>query len=124
MNTEPSRIPPVRKRGGVWVEICEDEYRIAPLGLLDLQELQPKIDLIQTIVGAPTAEQFSAMVDIVSTAMRRNYDIERDAVAAMFDLSNFQRILYATLNVAGLERRETPPEGETVASIGPASMPH
>lgn len=121
---EPEKIPTEQKRGGVWITIGEVQYRIPPLGFLDVQELQAEIEGLQSIAGIPSREQMQTVVKITHAAIRRNYpSLSFEAVGQMLDLGNFQPILFAVLTVSGFERSAAP-KGEAPASTGPESMPH
>lgn len=120
--SKPVRVQPARRRGGRWVAIGEEEYQVAPLGFLSLQELGEDIQSLQKIAGMPTREQMAVVVRIVHAGLARNYDVTEDQVAGMLDVENYGRIISAVLGIAGLERASGPPSGEPRAmSTGPES---
>lgn len=121
---EVKRMPPTaaRNRGGDWVTIGLEAYRIPPLGLLSIQDLGDDIKSLAGIKGVPTREQMQVVVRIVHTAMQRNYPEIRDTdVGEMLDMGNFSDILGSVLQIAGF-KKAGPDAGETKpASSGATS---
>ncbi len=120
-----TRVPPERNRGGEWIEIGEEEYRIPPLGLLGVQEISGDLTSLQGMRGVPTKEQMGIVVAVVHSAMKRNYPkLTVEEVGEMLDLENFNRIFGAVMRIAGFVR-PTPgakdASGETGASTGQPS---
>ena len=118
MNDEPkdeiTRVPPELRRGGAWVVLGLDEYRIPPLAFGDIQDLQDSLPLLAKINGVPTKEQMGVVNNIVYRAMRRNYPtITEQQVTDMLDVKNFQDVLMAVLNTSGFRRAEP---GEAVTA--------
>ena len=106
-----TRIQPANKRGGVWVQMGEEEYRIPPLGFGSLKDLQERITTLQGMVGIPNADQLQAVAEIVHQAIIRNYpDMPLAQVVDMLDMANFQPVLNAVLNTAGYRKAA---EGES-----------
>lgn len=119
------RYTPQTKRGGKWVRFGLEEFRIPPLGFLDVQEMQPDVDALRTVVGAPTADQWRSVHAIVWAAMKRNYpSLTIDEVKERVDLGNWLAVTTAVFGVSGYTRVEKGP-GELMPgpSIGTASTP-
>jgi hypothetical protein len=116
------RIQPQRRRGGEWVQIGLDEYRIPPLGLGDIQELAPEIEKLKGITQLPDKDQMDAVFKIVHCALLRNYpDHPMSETRAMVDLGNFQEILGKVMGIAGFMKVSGVPSGEVKASTGTQS---
>ncbi|HEY6020565.1 MAG TPA: hypothetical protein VIY48_11950 [Candidatus Paceibacterota bacterium] len=110
-----TRIPPVNKRGGKWVRMGMEEYRIPPLGFGAIQELQSRLGALQGMTAAPTPEQVKIVAEIVHMALQRNYpDIKAEQVAEMLDLGNFREVFGAVLSMSGYS--EGKPSGEQPAT--------
>lgn len=120
-----TRVPPKGKRGGQWVTIGEESYRIPPLGFMQIQEFSDDVKSLDQIEGSrPSNEQMHTIFRIVHAAMSRNYpDLKVEEVADMIDLGNYTQILIVVLAIAGFEKRSVAPKGETAASTGTASTP-
>lgn len=121
-----TKVPPTGKRGGVWVPIGEEEYRIPPLGFRSIQDLADDVAGLAEMGAKPTAAQMQVVARIVHAAMARNYPaLSVDDVHDMLDLGNYQRILDAVLAGAGFVQVVAGGvgPGEAPASIGTASMP-
>ncbi len=108
------RVQPVRSRGGVWVVFGDEEYRVPPLNLLAIQDLQGRVETLGAMGAVPTAEQMGVITDVLHAAMARNYPaITREEVGDMLDLGNFAAAMNAALAVSGFEKRAA---GEVLAS--------
>ena len=120
-----TRVEPPKNRGGVWVVFGTEEYKVPALGFQAVIELQDKVKGLAEIGTAPTPEQADTVSEIVWRALRRNYpEIAKADVVDMLDLSNFQPVVSAVLNVSGFQRAkagESP--GEASASTGMESTP-
>lgn len=122
----PTRVTPAKNRGGEWVTFGDEQYRVPPLSLRSVIDLQAQVETLKAMAGGrPTADQMDVIVDIVHAALARNYpDLPRDDVGDMVDLSNYREVLGAVLQIAGFVRREGEASGEAaVASTGTASTP-
>jgi len=112
------RVEPARSRGGKWVRIGDEEYKVPALALLAIQELQAEVPKLASIRGIPSAEQMGVVFKIIHAALARNYpDLKVKDVEEMIDLSNFQDVLNSVLEVSGFKRV---PPGEGVA---PGELP-
>jgi len=118
-----TRVQPKGKRGGQWVTIGDEAYRIPPLGFLQIQEFGEDVASLDKIEGnRPSNEQMQTIFRIVHAAMSRNYpDLTVEEVADMIDLGNYTQILIVVLAISGFEKRSAAPQGETAASTGTAS---
>jgi hypothetical protein len=126
---EVTRVPPERKRGGVWVTFGEEAYRVPPLALDDIQELQQQFEAVMTGVAAsiPTGDRLKAVQEIVHAALARNYpSMTLEVVRDMIDLGNYAEAMNAVFSVSGFQRKAgTPAPGETAASSTgmPSTLP-
>lgn len=112
------RVQPTGKRGGEWVTLGEEAYRIPPLGFRAVQELQDEVQGLASIGQRPTPEQMGTVSRIVHAAMVRNYpDLTVEEVDDMLDLGNYQEVLGAVLSIAGFKKAGAGP-GEPTASVG------
>ena len=119
------RIQPERNRGGVWVRIGDEEYRIAPLAFAALQELGDDVPKLREIQGGvPNGDQMGIVIRLITSALNRNYPkLKESDVREMIDLGNFGEVLNAVMAVAGFVRRTGEP-GEMKASTGdPSTSP-
>lgn len=118
-----TRVQPAGKRGGEWVVIGDEAYRIPPLGFRAVQELADDVADLANIGARPTPAQMGTVARIVQAAMARNYpDITTEQVDDMLDLGNYQAVLGAVLHIGGF-REGRGGQGEAAASIGAGSTP-
>lgn len=105
VDKEVKRIPPASNRGGVWVQMGLEEYRIPPLGFGALKDIGERMKILQGIKDIPNADQLACVAEIVQLAMKRNYpDITVDNILDMLDMGNFHEVLGAVLATAGYRR--------------------
>ena len=101
---------------GTPIKIGKQVLIVPALNFKSLKALKPKLAMLSSL--NPTAEiadeVHEAMIDIVHTALRRNYpNMSREDIEDGFDLANRDRIIKAVMGVSGL----TPSgEGKPVAS--------
>lgn len=96
------RIPPTENRGGAWVQMGMEEYRIPPLGFGAIKELPDKLSALKGMGAVPTGEQMDVVAEIVQMAMKRNYpDITVGEVFDKLDLGNFSIVFNAVLSMNG-----------------------
>ena len=122
----PQKVQPQGKRGGQWITLGTEQYRIPPLAFIAVQELQDDVMGLAQMGARPTPEQMGVVARIVQSAMARNYpDITTDQVNEMLDLGNYQHVLGAVLAVAGFTKEAgTDGSGEASASTGaPSTAP-
>lgn len=118
---QPTRVPPEKSRGGDWVQLGDELYRIPPLAFRDLQDLADEIESLKDIDGRPSQAQMRTVVKIVLAALKRNYpSATMEQVDDMLDIGNYGVVLNAVLSIGGLRKVGGPP-GEVVASTGPGS---
>ena len=101
------------------------DWLVPPLTLGQLRRLMPKVRQL-TEIGAPMGEaQIGVLVEIVATAMQRNYpDATADMVENLLDLGNANAVLNAVLTGSGLKLRDVH-LGEAAApgdNLGAGSM--
>jgi hypothetical protein len=116
----PVRVPPEKNRGGEWVTLGDEQYRIPPLAFRAVQELAEEVDGLRNMGTRPTAAQMATVSKIVHEAMKRNYpSMPITQVDDMLDIGNYQRVLGAVLQIGGF-KREAGGEGagEIQASTG------
>ena len=111
---------PGKSRGGAWVRLGDERYRIPPLGFLAIQELEEDIKSLAQMAKVPNGGQMRVIAGIVHAALVRNYpSTPVEEVIAMLDLGNYQDVLSQVLQITGYKRDA--PSGEATASTGPAS---
>lgn len=116
------QIPPEKDRGGTWVTLGGESYKVPPLSFGAIKRLKDQVQTLAQVNGQPTTEQMDVVLDVVHSAISRNYpSITADAVADMVDLGNFSEVLGAVLQIAGFKPREGEASGEVVASTGTES---
>jgi queuine/archaeosine tRNA-ribosyltransferase len=92
---------------GTVVSLGGTDYTVPPLSFKQLRKMLGKINLIGGIGGVPTDEQMNAIVEVVHSALARNYpDLTTDQVDDMLDLGNASRVVQAIMGVSGLEPGE------------------
>lgn len=117
----PVRVVPTGKRGGVWITLGDEQYRVAPLGLGTLRDpdFGSVLTSLGSIRGLPTPAQIDNAITFLHAALIRNYPAMTNAeVEAMIDLGNLQEILSATLGVSGFKPNGEKVSGEATASTG------
>ncbi len=110
---------------GVTIEMGGRDWLVPPLTLGQLRRLMPKVRQL-TEIGASMGEtQISVLVEIVATALQRNYpEATAEMVENLLDLGNASAVLNAVLTGSGLKLRDNR-LGEGVApgaSPGAGSM--
>ena len=121
----PQKVQPQGKRGGQWITIGTEQYRIPPLAFAAVQELQDEVRGLAAMGDRPTPDQMGTVAKIVQSAMARNYPtITTDEINGMLDLGNYQAVLGAVLAVAGFTKEAADGSGEAKASTGtPSTAP-
>lgn len=121
----PQKVQPQGKRGGQWITIGTEQYRIPPLAFSAVQELQDEVIGLASMGDRPTPDQMGTVAKIVQSAMARNYPaITTEEVNGMLDLGNYQAVLGAVLAVAGFTKEAADVSGEAKASTGaPSTAP-
>ena len=118
----PKRIQPEKTRGGEWVTLGDEQYRIPPLSFRAVQELQDDVASLSQMGARPTPEQMGVVIRIVHSAMSRNYpSITPEQIDEMLDMGNYQDVLGAVLAIAGFKQKGRAETGEAMASAGTAS---
>jgi len=107
--SNPTRHQPAVDRGGEWVVLSGEEYKIPPLNFRSLRELQGKISSLNTGGGLPTAAQMTTVIEVVHAALKRNYpDITVEAIEDIVDVGNMMQVFTAVLQVSGMQRAAVP----------------
>ena len=118
------RVPVEKNRGGTWVRLGDEEYRIPALGFGAIQELQDDVAGLAKMGARPTPKQMAAVGLIVHAAMRRNYpSMTLETVGDMLDLGNYQQVLAAVLAIAGFEKAGAGPGEAAASSSGTTPTP-
>ncbi len=105
MSDEVVRVEPEGKRGGEWVTMGLESYRVPPLGFRAVQELASEVESLAKMGRRPTAAQMRTVATIVHSAMARNYPrLGVEEVLDMLDMGNYQQVLGAVLQIAGFEK--------------------
>ena len=100
---------PGADKGGAWVAMGGQEYKVAPLNFNSIRELGDKISELQQFRAdsLPSADQLSSLVPITLAGLRRNYpEMKEEEVSELLDLSNFVPTWRALLGVSGMSPRE------------------
>lgn len=101
----PTRVPPERSRGGVWVTLGDEQYRIPPLAFRSVQDLADEVAGLANMGTRPTPEQMATVSKIVHAALLRNYpSMPITQVDDMLDIGNYQAVLSAVLQIGGFKR--------------------
>lgn len=122
----PTRIPPTNKRGGVWVTLGDEAYRIPPIAFRVVQEMEAEVAQLADLGagGRPTPVQMAIVEKLVLSAIQRNYpDMTQERIAEMIDVGNYMPVLNATLGVSGYVRRAGSGEALPSAPTGTGSTP-
>lgn len=106
---------------GTPIKIGRQVLIVPALNFKALRALKPKLAILTALKVSDevTDEVHEAMLDIVHTALRRNYpNMSREEIEEGFDLSNRDRIIKAVMGQSGLtqsgEATGFPPPGEAV----------
>jgi hypothetical protein len=94
---------------GVTVTMGGQDWVVPPLTLGQLRRLMPKVRQL-TEIGASMGEaQISVLVDIVTSALQRNYpELTTNEVENLLDLGNASAVLNGVLTGSGLRPGGTP----------------
>ena len=104
--------------GGTWTQLGGKQYKLAPLNFKSLRGgLAEKLTQLQNLRSRamPSGEDFGMMCEVVLASLQRNYpDLDLAFIEERMDLTNFNPILSAVLQVTALPLKEgDPPVGET-----------
>ena len=93
---------------GVTIAMGGRDWLVPPLTLGQLRRLMPKVRQL-TEIGASMGEtQISVLVEIVATALQRNYpEATAEMVENLLDLGNASAVLNAVLTGSGLKLRDS-----------------
>ncbi len=121
---EAKKIQPARNRGGEWVQVGDEVYRIPPLAFRHVQELQEEVTGLAVMGTRPTADQMKTVTKIVHSAMQRNYpELTVDQVDDMLDLGNYQQVLGAVLAIGGFVEKKGGAEPGEAQAGAPSTAP-
>ena len=70
---EATRVAPEKNRGGTWVRLGDELYRIPPLAFRSVVDLQDDVAGLADMGQRPTPAQMDVVARIVHSAMARNY---------------------------------------------------
>jgi len=93
---------------GVTIAMGGRDWLVPPLTLGQLRRLMPKVRQL-TEIGVSIGEtQIGVLVEIVATAMQRNYpEVSAEMVENLLDLGNASAVLNAVLTGSGLKLRDS-----------------
>ncbi len=92
---------------GVPITMGGHDWLVPPLTLGQLRRLMPKVRRLTEIDASMGEVQIGLLVEIVATAMQRNYpDATADVVENLLDLGNAGTVLNAVLTGSGLRLQE------------------
>ena len=105
---------------GQKLKLGETEYVVPPLNLKAMRRLLPRISTL-TVVGLPTDEDLETILDVVHSAMVRNYpDLTKEVVEEGLDVINMKELLGGILGSSGLKAGNVT-AAMGVLSTGPSS---
>jgi hypothetical protein len=123
-NDEIQKVQPTGKRGGKWVTLGLEAYRIPALGFAAIADLQDDVESLRDMGGRPSPEHMKVVAKIVHAAMLRNYpEMTVAEVEDMLDLDNYSPVLSAVLSISGFSKGPTT-VGGAPASVGTPPMSH
>jgi hypothetical protein len=100
---------------GVTIALGGRDWLVPPLTLGQLRRLMPKVRQLTEIGASMGEEQIEVLVEIVATALQRNYpDTTADMVENLLDLGNAGAVLNAVLTGSGMKPSDSH-LGEVVA---------
>jgi hypothetical protein len=107
---------------GVTIAMGGRDWLVPPLTLGQLRRLMPKVRQLTDIGASMSEMQIAVLVEIVATAMQRNYsEATPEMVENLLDLGNASTVLNAVLTGSGLKLSDSR-LGEAAAP-GPARGP-
>ena len=96
---------------GSKINLGGNDYIVPPLSFKHLRTLEEKIAALSGIKTKPTADQLSAVIEIVHAAITRNYpDITKEQLEDWLDIGNMKTVIPAIMGMSGLVS-----SGESVA---------
>lgn len=88
---------------GVTVRMGGRDWIVAPLTLGQLRRLWPRVQRLGEVGAGMGDEDIASLVELVTTALRRNYpDMTSEKAADLLDLGNAGMVLNAVLTGSGL----------------------
>ena len=103
---------------GSKINLGGNDYIVPPLSFKHLRTLEEKIAALSGIKTKPTADQLSAVIEIVHAAITRNYpDITKEQLEDWLDIGNMKTVIPAIMGMSGLVS-----SGESVAGPGQAAL--
>jgi hypothetical protein len=93
---------------GVTIAMGGRDWLVPPLTLGQLRRLMPKVRQLSEIDASMGEVQIGVLVEIVASALRRNYpDATADVVENLLDLGNASVVLNAVLTGSGLKLQDS-----------------
>lgn len=112
---------------GVTIKLGGQEYVVPPLCLGDARRLLPQVQEVQKRIQTgepPDDKTFATVVDVVGSALRRNYpDIKDEDLEKVLDLGNFKSVMNAAMGVSGFVRKPLGESERGSPSTGTPSTP-
>ncbi len=88
---------------GVTIVMGGNDWVVPPLTMGQLRRLLPQLQKLTEIGAAMGEAQIAILLDLVATALQRNYpDMTPERAADLVDLGNAQRVVAAILTGSGL----------------------
>ena len=119
-STLPKTPVPGRDRGGVWVPLGDQQYKVAPLNFKALRALEDDLKALGAIQQGtmPSSDQVAKLAKIGHAALQRNYpDMPVEDVEDLLDLGNFGHLFSAVVGASELiEEPAEPGEAGTPPS--------
>ncbi len=107
---------------GVMIAMGVRDWLVPPLTLGQLRRLMPKVRQLTEIGVSMGEAQISVLVEIVASALQRNYpDATADVVENLLDLGNASTVLSAVLTGSGLELHDGRLGEASAPGIGPGA---
>jgi len=104
---------------GVKLTLGGRDFTVPPLSLKSVRKLAPKLRAITSMGDIPTDEEMDTVVEVVHSAIVRNYqEITAEEVEGFLDLGNLKDVLLAVLGVSGFVQGK---EQVTASSTGSVS---
>lgn len=89
---------------GISLDLSGETFIVPPLSLGSIEIYEDDLDSIQSF---KPKDQRRLIVNVALAALNRNYpDLTREKLVGLLDLDNMNEVLSATMDVAGLKRKE------------------
>jgi hypothetical protein len=104
---------------GVTIALGGRDWVVPPLTLGQLRRLMPQVRRLSSVGAAMGEEEIGIVLDVVATALARNYpEMTGEKAAELVDLGNVREVLTAILAGSGLR-----PPGNAAGEAGAVARP-